>query len=168
MTEPMIESILINLGIEVDQDRVHVDWSPAKLIEHAVSHHEAYLTSTGSLSVSTGAFTGRSPEYRYLVDAGEADKNINWNSKQNKPIDEATYKRVRKNVARYMSQRRHLFVVRGYAGRIRRSSSARCSCARRRRSLRTSAARISPCTRRPPMSARPTATASPPPPSSST
>ena len=120
MTEPMIESILINLGIEVDQDRVHVDWCPAKLIEHAISHHEAYLTSTGSLSVSTGAFTGRSPENRYIVDAGEADKNVNWASKQNKPIDEATYRVVRKNVARYMSQRRHLFIVRGYAGADRK------------------------------------------------
>ena len=120
MMEPMIESILMSMGIDIDPDRVHVDWSPAKLIEHAVSHHEGYLTSTGSLSVSTGAFTGRSPEYRYLVDAGDADKNINWNSKTNKPIDEATYKRVRKNVARYMSQRRHLFIVRGYAGADRK------------------------------------------------
>ena len=97
-------------------DRVHVDWSPAKLIEHAISHHEGYLTSTGSLSVSTGAFTGRSPENRYIVDAGAAEKNINWGSSTNKPIDEKTYKRVRKNVTRYMSQRRHLFVIRGYAG----------------------------------------------------
>ena len=112
----MIESILMSMGIDIDQDRVHVDWSVAKLVEHSISHHEAYLTSTGSLSVSTGAFTGRSPENRYIVDVAEADKNVNWNSATNKPIDEATYKRVRKNVARYMSQRRHLFVVRGYAG----------------------------------------------------
>ena len=112
----MIETILLENGINCDFDRVHVDWSPAKLIEHSVSHHEAYLTSTGSLSVSTGAFTGRSPENRYIVDAGEADEQVNWNSKTNKPIDEATYKRLRKNVVRYMSQRRHLFVVRGYAG----------------------------------------------------
>ena len=90
--------------------------TPAKLIEHSVSHHEAYLTSTGSLSVSTGAFTGRSPENRYIVDTGDAERNINWNSSTNKPIDEKTYKRVRKNVTRYMSQRRHLFVIRGYAG----------------------------------------------------
>lgn len=116
----MIESLLMNMGIDIDQDRVHVDWSPAKLIEHAVSHHEGYLTSMGSLSVSTGAFTGRSPEYRYIVDAGAADKNINWASKTNKPIDEATYKVVRKNVARYLSQRRHLFVIRGYAGADRK------------------------------------------------
>ena len=99
----MIETILLENGINCDFDRVHVDWSPAKLIEHSVSHHEAYLTSTGSLSVSTGAFTGRSPENRYIVDAGEADEQVNWNSKTNKPIDEATYKRVRKNVVRYMS-----------------------------------------------------------------
>ena len=112
----MIETILLESGIDCDIDRVHVDWSPAKLIEHSISHHEAYLTSTGSLSVSTGAFTGRSPENRYIVDAGEADANVNWDSPTNKPIDEKTYKRVRKNVTRYMSQRRHLFVVRGFAG----------------------------------------------------
>ena len=112
----MIETILLESGIDCDMDRVHVDWSPAKLIEHAISHHEGYLTSTGSLSVSTGAFTGRSPENRYIVDAGAAEKNINWGSSTNKPIDEKTYKRVRKNVTRYMSQRRHLFVIRGYAG----------------------------------------------------
>ena len=112
----MVETLLLENGIDCDFDRVHVDWSPAKLIEHSVSHHEAYLTSTGSLSVSTGAFTGRSPENRYIVDAGAADENVNWDSPTNKPLDEATYKRVRKNVTRYMSQRRHLFVVRGYAG----------------------------------------------------
>ncbi len=116
----MIESILMGMGIDIDQDRVHVDWSAAKLIEHSISHHEAYLTSTGSLSVSTGAFTGRSPENRYIVDIDEADKNVNWNSSSNRPIDEATYKRVRKNVARYMSQRRHLFVIRGFAGADRK------------------------------------------------
>ncbi len=116
----MIESILMGMGIDIDQDRVHVDWSAAKLIEHSISHHEAYLTSKGSLSVSTGAFTGRSPELRYIVDVADAEKNVNWNSSTNKPIDEATYKHVRKNVARYMSQRRHLFVVRGFAGADRK------------------------------------------------
>ena len=112
----MIETILLESGIDTDFDRVHVDWSPAKLIEPSISHHEAYLTSTGSLSVSTGAFTGRSPENRYIVDAGAAEKNVNWASPTNKPIDEKTYGRLRKNVTRYMSQRRHLFVVRGFAG----------------------------------------------------
>ena len=116
----MVETILLENGIDCDYDRVHVDWSPAKLIEHSISHHEAYLTSTGSLSVSTGAFTGRSPENRYIVDAGAADENVNWDSPTNKPLDEATSKRVFKNVTRYMSQRRHLFVVRGYAGADRK------------------------------------------------
>ena len=30
----MIETILLESGIDCDMDRVHVDWSPAKLIEH--------------------------------------------------------------------------------------------------------------------------------------
>lgn len=116
----MIESILMDMGIECDRDCVHVDWTPAKLIEHAVDHHEARLTSTGSLAVNTGAYTGRSPKLRYIVNDGEAAKNVNWGSATNQPIDHASFERVRANVADYLARRKNLFVVRGYAGADRK------------------------------------------------
>ena len=111
----MIGTVLRDLGITADRERVHVDWCPAKLIAHAVSTGEGVLTASGSLMVETGKYTGRSPQNRYIVDAPIAHENVNWDSPQNRPIDVETYERLYGNVAAHLSER-ELFVVRAFAG----------------------------------------------------
>jgi phosphoenolpyruvate carboxykinase (ATP) len=51
------------LGLKVEERNL----SRAQLIEKAILHHEGQLTENGSLSVSTGKFTGRSPKDKYIV-----------------------------------------------------------------------------------------------------
>ena len=112
----MIQDELATMGISCEGVNIHVDECPAKLVEYALQNGEGVLTSTGSISVETGKFTGRSPENRYIVNAGEAAKNVNWNSPQCRPISQEGYERVRDNVADYLSGRPDLYVVHGYAG----------------------------------------------------
>ena len=112
----MICDELETMGIAPDGIDVYVDLSPAKLVEFALARGEGVLTSTGSLSVTTGHFTGRSPENRYIVNSGAAAENVNWNSPQCRPISQEGYERVLGNVQEYLSQRDALFVVHGYAG----------------------------------------------------
>lgn len=111
----MIGTVLQDLGITADRERVHVDWCPARLVAHAVSAGEGVLTASGSLMVETGEYTGRAPQNRYIVDAPVAHENVNWDSPQNRPIDVETYERLYGNVAAHLSER-ELFVVRAYAG----------------------------------------------------
>jgi phosphoenolpyruvate carboxykinase (ATP) len=51
------------LGLKVEERNL----SRAQLIEKAILHKEGQLTENGSLSVSTGKFTGRSPQDKYIV-----------------------------------------------------------------------------------------------------
>ena len=111
-----VQDDLAKMGITCDGAAVHEDLCPAELVELALQRGEGVLTSTGSLSIETGKFTGRSPENRYIVNAGKAARNVNWKSPQCNPIGQEGYERVRGNVAAYLSSRPELFVVHGYAG----------------------------------------------------
>ena len=46
---------------------VHRNLPVAKLVDLAVQKNEGIVTSTGSLSVKTGKYTGRSPYDRFIV-----------------------------------------------------------------------------------------------------
>jgi phosphoenolpyruvate carboxykinase (ATP) len=53
---------------------VHLNLTPAELVEHALRNGEGHLTDTGALMADTGKFTGRSPKDRFVVkDANTAD-----------------------------------------------------------------------------------------------
>ena len=107
-------------GIAHTDGKCTVDASPAKLVEMAVERDEGTLTSTGCLAVTTGAYTGRSPEDRFIVDTPDVHENIAW-GKVNKPISIARYQKIREEVVAYLSERR-VFIVHGIAGADRRFS----------------------------------------------
>ncbi len=48
------------------------------LVEHALANKEGYLSSTGSLVVSTGKYTGRSPNDKFLVEEETSKHEIAW------------------------------------------------------------------------------------------
>ncbi|MEE8180338.1 MAG: phosphoenolpyruvate carboxykinase (ATP), partial [Nitrosopumilaceae archaeon] len=57
---------------------VHRNLSVAKLVDLAVQKNEGIVTSSGSLSVTTGKYTGRSPDDRYIVFDDETHENVDW------------------------------------------------------------------------------------------
>lgn len=116
----MIIEELQRYGIAHTDDMTVIDASPAVLIETAVARGEGTLTDTGSLSVITGQYTGRSPKDRFIVDTPDVHDNIAWGN-ANVPFDVEKYEKIKSEVVSHLSERR-LFVVHGLAGADRRYS----------------------------------------------
>ena len=107
-------------GIAHTDEKCTIDASPAQLVEMAVARGEGILTSTGCLAVTTGEYTGRSPNDRFIVDTPDVHSNIAWGS-VNMPISIENYEKIREEVVAYLSERR-VFVVHSIAGADRRFS----------------------------------------------
>ena len=72
-------AFITKLGLEgAEPALVHVDMAPANLIEASVERHEGTLTSTGSIAVTTGEYTGRAPQNRFIVDTPNVHDRIAW------------------------------------------------------------------------------------------
>ncbi|HET9807096.1 MAG TPA: phosphoenolpyruvate carboxykinase (ATP), partial [Nitrososphaeraceae archaeon] len=70
--------------------KLYSDLSVPDLVEFSIQRKEAILSNTGSLSVQTGKFTGRSPDDRYIVQDNITKKTVNW-GKVNHPISEKNF-----------------------------------------------------------------------------
>jgi phosphoenolpyruvate carboxykinase (ATP) len=88
---------------------VHVDLSPAALVERALARNEGHLTDVGALTALTGVNTGRSPNDRYLVREASSADQIDWGD-VNRPLEPAAFDRLHQRVRAYL-QGRELFVV---------------------------------------------------------
>ena len=69
-------------GIEkygiVKPQKVERNRCPAWLTEEALKTEPSRLTDTGALLVETGAYTGRSPKDRFIVDEAGVSEQIGW------------------------------------------------------------------------------------------
>lgn len=115
-------AVLERLGISSDERQVHIDLCAAELVERALQRCEGRLSSTGSLVIETGEYTGRSPKSRFIVDTPDVHDRIAWGG-VNRPIDRAFYETLRDDVCAYLSGR-DLHVMRGIAGADRRHARA--------------------------------------------
>ncbi|MBM6998570.1 phosphoenolpyruvate carboxykinase (ATP) [bacterium] len=113
----MLTTLLASLGLSNDPSLVHVDWCPSRLIERSLERHEGTLTSTGSLAVLTGAYTGRAPKNRFIVDTPDVHDRIAWGA-VNAPMCPELFDVLLRNVAAYLSGR-DVYVTRGIAGASR-------------------------------------------------
>ena len=108
-------AFLARLGLEAaDPAHVWVDACPAALVEASVRRGEGELTHTGSLAVTTGEYTGRAPQNRFIVDTPDVHGRISW-GKVNAPMSSEHFERIYDGVRAYLAQR-GAFVVRGMAG----------------------------------------------------
>lgn len=98
--------------------KVHVDLSPAELIEAAFKNGEGEFASNGSFVVDTGERTGRSPNDRYVVDDPAIHDEVCW-GKVNVPIERANYEKVREAAVAHLAEK-ELYVVHGLAGADRK------------------------------------------------
>lgn len=75
-----------------------------RLYELALQTGAAELAQGGSMVVSTGKHTGRSPQDRFIVEQPETKTAVDWN-KSNRPISQENADRLREAVLDYLSTR---------------------------------------------------------------
>ena len=109
-------SVALNVWEDVQANHVgksYVNIPVARLVEMAVSRGEGILTVTGALRCSTGKYTGRSPNDKYIVEQPESTHEIWWDN--NRKMSVETFDRLYQKVVNYLKDK-DLFVFNGYAG----------------------------------------------------
>ncbi|MDR4889318.1 phosphoenolpyruvate carboxykinase (ATP) [Fredinandcohnia sp. QZ13] len=99
----------------VNGKNVHQNLSVPILVEKVLARQEGILTSTGAVCATTGKYTGRSPEDKYIVEETSTKDRIDW-GKVNKPISEAAFENLYTKVLSYLKEKDEIFVFNGYAG----------------------------------------------------
>ncbi|MFC0473176.1 phosphoenolpyruvate carboxykinase (ATP) [Halalkalibacter kiskunsagensis] len=107
-----LQSELANL---MKQENVYLNLSISSLIEKSLIRGEGTLTSTGALSVETGAYTGRSPKDKFIVKESSVADKIDWGS-VNQPIEKEVFTSLYHKVINHLGRKEELFVSDGYAG----------------------------------------------------
>ncbi|MBQ3552282.1 MAG: phosphoenolpyruvate carboxykinase (ATP) [Clostridia bacterium] len=110
-----------SIGI-VAPKAIYRNLSPAVLTEKALLRNEGKLTETGALIVTTGKYTGRSPNDRFVVDVPSVHDDIDW-GKVNVPITREKADSIYGKITSYL-QGRELFVFDGFAGADKKYSMA--------------------------------------------
>jgi phosphoenolpyruvate carboxykinase (ATP) len=73
----------------------------AELYEEAVKNEEGMLATTGSMVVSTGQYTGRSPKDKFVVREPSSEDKIWWGT-VNQPLDEDKFNALRDRMLAYI------------------------------------------------------------------
>ena len=98
----------------INSTAVYRNLSPADLIEKALQRGEGTLSETGALVVTTGKYTGRSPDDKFVVDTPGIHNSIAW-GKVNKPISKEKFDMIYQKLISYL-QNREIFIFDGIAG----------------------------------------------------
>ncbi|MEH7181339.1 phosphoenolpyruvate carboxykinase (ATP) [Neobacillus vireti] len=99
----------------LEGSNVHIQLSVPQLVEKILSRNEGVLTSTGAISVSTGKYTGRSPQDKFIVQEESIKDKIDWGH-SNQPISADVFNSLLQKVLDYLKQKNELFVFKGFAG----------------------------------------------------
>ncbi|WP_460501004.1 phosphoenolpyruvate carboxykinase (ATP) [Hymenobacter agri] len=93
---------------------VHLNLTPAELVEHALRNGEGHLTDTGALMADTGKFTGRSPKDRFVVKDANTEDSVWWGD-INIPFDADKFDQLHQKMVAYLADK-DLYVREAYAG----------------------------------------------------
>jgi phosphoenolpyruvate carboxykinase (ATP) len=93
---------------------VYRNLTVARTTEAALRRGEGLLSDTGALVVTTGKYTGRSPDDKFIVDTPTIHDAIAW-GKANKPISREKFNAIKGKAAAYL-QNREVFIFDGIAG----------------------------------------------------
>lgn len=93
---------------------VYRNLQPAVLVEKALERGEGKLSNTGALVVTTGKYTGRSPQDKFIVDTEGVHNDIAW-GKVNRPISREKFNTIKGKMLAYL-QDKEVFIFDGYAG----------------------------------------------------
>lgn len=104
---------LESAGLETSGE-VRYQSSVDELIRCAVENKEGVIADNGALSVTTGKYTGRSPNDRFIVDTANVHENIDWGD-INRPISPEIFDKVYEKFKAYINDK-DVFVFDGYCG----------------------------------------------------
>lgn len=93
--------------------KVYRNLTVAELVEQALLRGEGVLADSGALRVTTGKYTGRSPNDKFVVDTPNVHADIAWGS--NRAFSEEKFNSLYNRMLAY-AQSRELFVFDGFAG----------------------------------------------------
>ncbi len=93
---------------------VHHNLSTPALVEHAVRRNEGLLAHLGPLVVSTGKYTGRSANDKFIIEEPTTKDEIWW-GEVNQPFAEENYTKLKLGIQSYL-QERDVYVQDCYAG----------------------------------------------------
>jgi phosphoenolpyruvate carboxykinase (ATP) len=94
--------------------QVKFNLSLPELMETAMQRQEGILTKKGSLRVTTGKYTGRSPHDKFFVQDQTSNEILNW-GEINKPISPENFQRLFTDMMAYLKGK-ELFVFDGFGG----------------------------------------------------
>jgi phosphoenolpyruvate carboxykinase (ATP) len=90
--------------------------TPARLYEMALRHEPgSAISSTGALIALSGEKTGRSPKDKRIVDNPDSSEDVWWGP-INVKLPESTFLINRQRAIDYLSTRKRLYIVDGFAG----------------------------------------------------
>ncbi|MHB8734177.1 MAG: phosphoenolpyruvate carboxykinase (ATP) [Terriglobales bacterium] len=104
---------LERLGLET-AERHAWNLPAAALIEASLQRGEAHLACNGALCATTGRFTGRTPDNRFVVRDAETESVVNW-GKVNHPLSPEVFERLYQRMLRHAGAR-DLFIQDCFAG----------------------------------------------------
>ncbi|MGY2132381.1 phosphoenolpyruvate carboxykinase (ATP) [Hymenobacter sp. HD11105] len=94
--------------------KVHLNLTPAELVEEALRRGEGTLTDTGALMADTGKFTGRSPKDRFVVQDANTQDSVWWGD-INIPFDADKFDQLHQKMVDYLADR-EIYVREAFAG----------------------------------------------------
>ena len=104
--------LLNNFGIQ--PKKVYHNLSQAQYRDEVIDRGEGRLSSNGTAVVTTGIFTGRSPNDRFFVLNSDSEQKIDW-GEINKPLPSDSFDTLLDLVKDEMNDQ-DLFVFDGFAG----------------------------------------------------
>ena len=96
-----------DLSVHGLHDLKNVYWNlyPAQLVEESLKRGEGNLTELGSIVVTTGKYSGRSPNDKFVVQYGTAEDSDIWWGKVNRPITPEKFDKLyQKMIAYYVGK----------------------------------------------------------------
>ncbi len=112
-TSAAATATLSTQGIK-ETGELHINLSTRELIAQALDRNEAELSSTGALSATTGAHTGRSPNDKFTVEDAKTKNNVDWGS-VNCALSPENFEKLKNDQADYLKGK-ELFVRDAFAG----------------------------------------------------
>ena len=98
----------------INSKKIHLNLPVAKLMQHSTEKNEGVLTSTESLSVKTGKYTGRSPQDRYIIYDDETHETVDWGN-VNRQFPSEKFNQIFEKMKKH-AEAKELYVFDGFVG----------------------------------------------------